>query len=59
MGEWDGKSYTINEENIEWGLKNVEVLMERWGHHPAVYAFEPVNEPWEHSDMPTLKDFYR
>lgn len=33
--------------------------MERWGQHPAVYALEPVNEPWDHSDLPTLKDFYR
>ena len=33
--------------------------MSRWGNHPAVYALEPVNEPWWNSDMPTLKDFYR
>jgi len=33
--------------------------MNRWGHHPAVYALEPVNEPWWNTDIPTLKDFYR
>lgn len=33
--------------------------MDKWGQHPALYAFEPVNEPWQHSDLPTLKDFYR
>ena len=33
--------------------------MNAWGHHPAVYAVEPVNEPWEKSDFPTLKNFYR
>ena len=33
--------------------------MEMWGNHPAVYALQPVNEPWEKSDIPTLKDFYR
>jgi hypothetical protein len=33
--------------------------MNRWGHHPAVYALEPVNEPWWASDFPALKGFYR
>ena len=33
--------------------------MSMWGHHPAVYALEPVNEPWWNSDLPTLKEFYR
>jgi hypothetical protein len=33
--------------------------MEKYGLHPAVYAFEPVNEPWWASDMGVLKDFYR
>jgi len=33
--------------------------MQRWGNHPAVFAFSPVNEPWENSDISTLKDYYR
>lgn len=33
--------------------------MEKWGHHPAVYALEPVNEPWWNSDQDVLKNFYR
>ena len=33
--------------------------MLEWGNHPAVYALEPANEPWQNSDMPTLKTFYR
>ena len=33
--------------------------MNMWGKHPAVYALEPANEPWQNSDLPTLKDFYR
>lgn len=33
--------------------------MERWGTHPALYAFEPANEPWYQSDMETLTDFYK
>jgi len=30
-----------------------------WGQHPALYALETVNEPWNNSDIPTLKDYYR
>ena len=33
--------------------------MERWGNHPAVYALEPINEPWDYSDVPALKEWYR
>lgn len=33
--------------------------MEKWGNHPALYAFEPVNEPWEKSDFGLLKYFYQ
>lgn len=33
--------------------------MGRYGHHPALYAFEPINEPWWASDFDVLKDFYR
>lgn len=34
-------------------------MLKRWGKHPAFYAFEPVNEPWWNTPIPTLKDFYR
>jgi len=33
--------------------------MDKWGHHPAMGALEPVNEPWWNTPLPTLKDFYR
>lgn len=33
--------------------------MQRWGHHPAVHALEPVNEPWWNSNYDVLKAFYR
>ena len=59
MGTWNGTEYDINQDNIDWALDNVRVLMEKYGHHPAVYAFEPVNEPWWNSDLVTLKNFYR
>ena len=60
MGHWNGRKYDwINTDNIQWGVDNVTKLMNMWGNHPAVYALEPVNEPWWNSDIPTLKDFYR
>lgn len=33
--------------------------MDTWGDHEALYAIEPVNEPWFNSDLSVLKDFYR
>ena len=60
MGHWNGTAYDyINEDNINWGIENVRKLMEMWGEHPAVFAVSPLNEPWEKSDIPTLKKFYR
>ena len=60
MGNWDGQQYTsINYPNIEWAIENVRNLMLKWGNHPAVYALEPVNEPWWSSDQNVLKQFYR
>jgi glucan 1,3-beta-glucosidase len=61
MGEYDFKTgkWTINWENIHWGVRNVKTLMEWWGHHPALYAIEPANEPWDKSDLNVLKDYYR
>lgn len=62
MGEWDStnEEYTyINYDNIEWGLKNVRNLMQHFKDHSALYAFEPVNEPWESSPNDTLSYYYR
>ena len=60
MGTWNGHSYdSIVQENIDWAVNTVDMIVDRWGTHPALYAIEPVNEPWLHSDMPTLKSFYR
>ena len=59
MGEWNGYEYvSINYDNINWGINNVIALMERWGSHPALYALEPVNEPWWSSDEDVLKQYY-
>ena len=60
MGEWNGEEYTsINQTNIDFSVDTIQGIMERWGHHPALYAVEPVNEPWWNSDLVTLKEFYR
>jgi len=34
-------------------------LLERWGNHTAVYAIEPVNEPWWNTPRDWISDFYR
>lgn len=60
MGEWNGQEYvSINETNIEFARNTVYGIMEKWGDHPALYAIEPVNEPWWNSDLATLKGFYQ
>ena len=60
MGHWNGWGYdSIDQSHIQWAIDNVTALMNKWGNHPALYALEPVNEPWWSSDIPTLKNFYR
>lgn len=51
MGPWNGKGYDyIDFEALLWAQDTVIGLVDEWGHHPAVYAIEPVNEPWEFTD---------
>lgn len=60
MGPWgDNKYKYINLDNIDWAVDTIDGLLDEWGHHPAVYAIEPVNEPWWSSDLPLLKGYYR
>eukprot|EP01029_Cantina_marsupialis_P029199 TRINITY_DN779931_c0_g1_i1.p1 TRINITY_DN779931_c0_g1~~TRINITY_DN779931_c0_g1_i1.p1 ORF type:complete len:444 (-),score=106.18 TRINITY_DN779931_c0_g1_i1:500-1831(-) len=60
MGNWNGTHYDhINQSNINFAVETVSMLLDRWGSHPALYALEPVNEPWWNSDMMVLKNFYR
>jgi len=60
MGPWNGSAYDyIQTSRMSWALDTVSGLLDRWGSHPAVYALEPVNEPWWSSDMALLKGFYR
>lgn len=62
LGDWNisEKKYDhLNYENVLWSLNVTENLLIRWGNHSAFYGFEPVNEPWEHTPLQVLKDFYR
>ena len=60
MGPWNGSSYDyIKQENIDWAVETIDMLVDKWGKHPALFAIEPVNEPWWNSDLNVLKDFYR
>merc|ERR1712127_64945 len=62
LGEWNLSTYSydsINQDNIDWSVQVIQDIMDEWGQHPALYAVEPVNEPWWASDFPALKGFYR
>lgn len=60
LGEWKyDYIYTDADKGIQWSLGIVKGMMDRWGDHPALYAFEPINEPWWGSDYDVLKEYYR
>ena len=62
MGNFNLQSYkydSINWDNVTWAVNNCVAIMNRWGNHPAMYALEPVNEPWWNSDFSVLFDYYR
>jgi hypothetical protein len=60
LGAWKyDYIYTDDDKGIQWSLDVVSKLMALYGQHPALYAFEPVNEPWWGSDYDVLKSYYR
>jgi len=62
MGPWNAETQSydyINWDNVKFAEETVAMLLDRWGNHPALYALEPMNEPWYQSDMSVLKTFYR
>ena len=60
MGPYNGKGYDyIDFNNLLWAQDTVSGLVDKWGNHPALYAIEPVNEPWDKTDQWALKLFYR
>lgn len=48
----------INDAHIQHSLEVVRIITEKYKNNPAVLGLEPVNEPWEMSPMPVLKQFY-
>ena len=62
MGNWNmetSKYDALNFDNLNHALEVAEGILGRWGSHSAFGAFEPINEPWENTDLDVLKDFYR
>lgn len=62
MGYWDNDQLKYTEyyqDNIDFAVDTIQGLLDRWGDHEALYAIEPMNEPWFLSDLDVLKSFYR
>ena len=62
MGVWNrtSKAYdAIDHDNIRRSSEVNGRLLQRWGWHSALAAFEPIGNPSEHSDLEELKTFYR
>ena len=60
MGPWDNNQYKyIDFDHIDWAVDTIDRILDEWEQHPALYAIEPMNEPWKNSDVAVLKGFYR
>ena len=62
MGNWNSttnKYDILNYDNLNHALDVAEGILGRWGSHSAFGAFQPINEPWQNTDIDILKDFYR
>jgi glucan 1,3-beta-glucosidase len=46
------------DKHVEHALEVASVIVNMYKDHPAVIAFEPVNEPWAATPLPLLKAFY-
>ena len=61
MGTWDPENnryISIKQENILWAVDAIDKFIQAWGNHPALYAIEAANEPWD-KEINVLKDYYR
>ena len=61
LGHWNITTKQYDEmypDNVKRSIKICIDLLKKWGQHYALSAFQPVNEPWEFSDLPLLKSFY-
>mmetsp|Transcript_2326 Transcript_2326/g.3574 ORF Transcript_2326/g.3574 Transcript_2326/m.3574 type:complete len:558 (+) Transcript_2326:84-1757(+) len=64
-GDWVGhfnrttQSYTdIDRDNLLHGLRVIKNIVQMYKHEPTVVGVEPVNEPWEHTPIDLLKEWY-
>ena len=61
MGTWDPAKndyVSIKQENILWAVDAIDKFLQAWRDHPALYAIEAANEPWD-KRLDVLKDYYR
>ncbi|RLN82603.1 hypothetical protein BBJ28_00003771 [Nothophytophthora sp. Chile5] len=60
-GDFDAETGTyrsINYEHLNHSLTTVGLIVDRYAENPAIVGLEPVNEPWELTPIPILKDYY-
>ena len=48
----------INYAHIQHSLDTIQIIVDLYKNNPAVIGLEPVNEPFEQSPVPVLKQFY-
>jgi glucan 1,3-beta-glucosidase len=49
---------SINYANLNQSLTAVTEIITRYANHPAFLGLQPVNEPWELTPIPVLKEYY-
>jgi glucan 1,3-beta-glucosidase len=55
----DTKEYdSLNTSNFLHSVRVVDNMLDRYASYPVVTGIEPVNEPWDHTPMPWLQEFY-
>ncbi|CAI5741003.1 unnamed protein product [Hyaloperonospora brassicae] len=61
VGTFDPATNTysdVNYEHLTHSLDTVTAIVDRYAGHAAVRGLEPVNEPWEHTPMALLQQYY-
>lgn len=54
------KNYTnINYNNIQFTLRIIELILDRYQERKSFWGLEPINEPWENTPLNELKFFYK
>ena len=49
----------INYNNINYSLKVIEKIIDKYIHRKSFWGLEPVNEPWEFTPLEQLKLYYK